>query len=69
VPAASLAFRVGRHGKPALDGSAARTGLGFNVSHSGELALCAVTHARAVGVDVEAIRRGDALALRGAGAR
>jgi len=56
VPAASLAFRVGPHGKPALDGPAARAGLEFNVSHSGDLALCAVTHARAVGVDVEAIR-------------
>jgi 4'-phosphopantetheinyl transferase len=56
VPAASLAFRVGPHGKPALDGPAARAGLDFNVSHSGDLALCAVTHERAVGVDVEAIR-------------
>lgn len=56
VPAASVAFRVGPHGKPALDGPAARAGLDFNVSHSGELALCAVTRARTVGVDVEAIR-------------
>lgn len=56
VPAASLTFRVGPHGKPALDGAAARAGLDFNVSHSGDLALCAVTRARAVGVDVEAVR-------------
>ena len=56
VPAASLTFRVGPHGKPALDGAAARAGLAFNVSHSGGLALCAVTRARAVGVDVEAVR-------------
>ena len=58
VPAASLAFCVGPHGKPALDGPAACARLDFNVSHSGDLALCAVTHARAVGVDVEAIRPG-----------
>jgi len=57
LPAASLAFRVGPHGKPALDGPAARAGLAFNVSHSGDLALCAVTRTHAVGVDVEAIRR------------
>jgi 4'-phosphopantetheinyl transferase len=56
VPAASLTFRVGQHGKPALDGPAGRTGLDFNVSHSGDLALCAVTRGRAVGVDVEAVR-------------
>lgn len=56
VPAAALAFRVGPHGKPALDGPAARAGLDFNVSHSGDLALCVVTRARAVGVDVEAVR-------------
>lgn len=48
-------FGLGPHGKPSLeipDG----TGLEFNVSHSGELALCAVSRGRAVGVDVEAIR-------------
>lgn len=56
IPAASLTFRVGPHGKPALDGPAACAGLEFNVSHSGDLALCAVTRVRAVGVDVEAIR-------------
>ena len=56
APAASLIFRVGPHGKPALDGPAARAALDFNVSHSGDLALCAVTRARAVGVDVEAVR-------------
>jgi 4'-phosphopantetheinyl transferase len=56
VAPASLAFRLGSHGKPALDGPAASAGLEFNISHSGDLALCAVTRARAVGVDVEAFR-------------
>ena len=55
-PATSLVFRAGPHGKPALDESCAAGGLDFNVSHSGNLALCAVGRERAVGVDVEAIR-------------
>ena len=54
--ASSLTFRIGPHGKPALDGPPAAERLEFNVSHSGNLALCAVARARAVGVDVEAIR-------------
>jgi len=55
VPPTCVRFRLGPHGKPSLeepDGA----GLEFNVSHSGELALCAVSRGRAVGVDVEAIR-------------
>jgi 4'-phosphopantetheinyl transferase len=56
VPPASLLFRLGPHGKPALDGPAAGGGVDFNVSHSGDLALCAVARTRAVGVDVEAVR-------------
>lgn len=54
--APSLTFRIGPHGKPALDGPPAADGLEFNLSHSGSLALCAVARGRAVGVDVEAIR-------------
>jgi 4'-phosphopantetheinyl transferase len=53
--AVSVRFRLGPHGKPSLEAPAG-TGLEFNVSHSGELALCAVSLRRAVGVDVEAIR-------------
>ena len=55
VPALSLRFQLGPHGKPSLEAPGG-TGLEFNVSHSGELALCAVSFGRAVGVDVEAIR-------------
>jgi len=55
VPPTFVRFRVGPHGKPSLEVPAG-TGLEFNVSHSSELAVCAVSPGRAVGVDVEAIR-------------
>jgi 4'-phosphopantetheinyl transferase len=53
--AESLVFAVGEHGKPHLaPGSAgARSGIEFNLSHSGDLALVAVTRDRPVGVDLE----------------
>lgn len=55
---ADLSFRHGRAGKPALR----REVLRFNLSHAGDLVLCAVTRARDVGVDVEPVRPGfDAL--------
>jgi 4'-phosphopantetheinyl transferase len=54
VPPAEVTFVYGAHGKPALDGRHAA--LGFNVSHSGELAVVAAGWNRAVGVDVEAWR-------------
>lgn len=44
-------FVTGPHGKPALDDTS--TALHFNLSHSGDLMLLAVTHAREIGVDVE----------------
>ena len=49
----ALRWRVGAYGKPELVG---RPGLETNLSHSGELALLAVTSGRAVGVDVEEVR-------------
>jgi len=50
---AELAFCFGPQGKPALvEGG----GLEFNMSHSGDLILCAVSRGRAVGVDVEQVR-------------
>ena len=48
-----LRFVFGDQGKPALGGSAARSGIEFNVSHSADLALLAVAHRRRVGVDIE----------------
>lgn len=51
--AGELRFERGRHGKPRLEAPADE--LGFNLSHSGSLALVAVAR-REVGVDVERIR-------------
>lgn len=53
VPGASLEFSYGPQGKPMLAGAFEGHGIRFNVSHSGELALYAVTVGREVGVDVE----------------
>lgn len=49
-----LTFVEGQHGKPELTGVA--SSLRFNLSHSDDLMLLAVTHTRAVGVDLEMIR-------------
>ena len=49
-----VAFEVGPHGKPRL--AAENPDLRFNLSHSGGIALCAVTNGVEVGVDVEALR-------------
>jgi 4'-phosphopantetheinyl transferase len=65
----ALCFVLGPHGKPALSSEGptrpAPTGdLRFNLSHSGGLALVAVTVGREVGVDVEVPRgRVDELAI------
>jgi 4'-phosphopantetheinyl transferase len=48
----ALEFAYNPHGKPHLPGAP----LQFNLSHSGELALIAITTASAIGVDVELIR-------------
>jgi 4'-phosphopantetheinyl transferase len=49
----SIAFSYGPRGKPAL---ARPAGLDFNLAHSHELGLCAVTSGQPVGVDVEWLR-------------
>ena len=51
VDPTSLTFGRGRHGKPFLDGEHA--GIEFNVSHSKEMFVYAVTRERIVGIDVE----------------
>jgi 4'-phosphopantetheinyl transferase len=54
VPPERLVFAYGERGKPALAGGSPWH---FNVSHSEDLALVAVTTAGPVGVDVESIDR------------
>lgn len=53
---AALELAAGEHGKPRLAAEPER--LAFNLSHSGALALVAVTVGREVGVDVERIDPG-----------
>ena len=51
----ALRFAYGEKGKPALS-APATSALRFNVSHSHALALCAVTRAGEVGIDIEHVR-------------
>ena len=63
----SLAFSYGPHGKPALSGEYASSGLWFNLSHSAGLAVYAIARERNLGIDVEHIRpesAGDGIAER-----
>lgn len=50
----SIAIETGASGKPHL--AEAGHGLGFNVSHSGDLALICIAEVVEVGVDLEAVR-------------
>lgn len=54
---AALQFSYGRYGKPALAEGFAANAVSFNLSHSGEFMLMAVTRGREVGVDTELINQ------------
>jgi 4'-phosphopantetheinyl transferase len=63
-PPREIAFTTGPHGKPALAGDSP---FRFNLSHSEDLALLAVTRRTDVGIDLEAIdprRAADDIAAR-----
>jgi 4'-phosphopantetheinyl transferase len=62
VPAGGLEFESGRHGKPRLAPTLAGDKLEFNLSHSHEVALIAVTREKEIGVDVERVREDFAFA-------
>ena len=55
----SIRFSYGEQGKPELAPAMGATPMQFNVAHSRELALIAVTAGAAVGVDIERIRQLD----------
>jgi 4'-phosphopantetheinyl transferase len=57
VQPSALGFRYSAYGKPELADDADEDGLRFNVSHSHEMALFAVTRGREVGVDIEYLGR------------
>jgi 4'-phosphopantetheinyl transferase len=56
LPPDQLAFVYGAQGKPSLAAPHNSSGIYFNLSHSGDIALLAVTRNRELGVDVEQIR-------------
>lgn len=62
VPASRIRWERGPHGKPELAG-AWRRRIRVNLSHSGDLAAVALTHWRAVGVDVQKLREVDTSGL------
>lgn len=49
----NLQFSYGAHGKPSLVNA---PHLNFNLSHSGQLAVCAVSYHGAIGVDIEYLK-------------
>lgn len=57
----AIRFVKGKRGKLHLDASFRRTGIEFNLSHSGDVALVALSRERRLGVDVEQTRPSVAL--------
>jgi 4'-phosphopantetheinyl transferase len=56
IEPARLSFDLGPHGKPMIAQTLAPSDIEFNLSHSNEMALLAVTRGREVGVDIEHAR-------------
>jgi len=62
VAPSDLEFEIGRRGKPRLAPAFIKDSLEFNLSHSSEVALIAVTREREIGVDIEHIKENFAFA-------
>src|SRR5262245_19992917 len=56
LPPGQLRFTYNEYGKPAVSDDQNDRALNFNLSHSAELILYAVTRGRGVGIDIEYIR-------------
>jgi 4'-phosphopantetheinyl transferase len=56
IDPAQLSFELGGNGKPKLSPVLASAGVDFNLSHSNEMALLAVTHGQELGVDIEYVK-------------
>ena len=56
IDPARLYFDLGSTGKPKLPPALVPAGVEFNLSHSNEMALLAVTHGQEVGVDIEYVK-------------
>jgi 4'-phosphopantetheinyl transferase len=58
TPPNTIELSYGTHGKPRLAETHQAT-LKFNLSHSGDYALCALTKKHSIGIDIEKIRNDD----------
>jgi 4'-phosphopantetheinyl transferase len=56
LPPAQLRFSYNAWGKPALTNDSGADALRFNLSHSHQLMICAVTCGRDIGIDLEHLR-------------
>jgi 4'-phosphopantetheinyl transferase len=56
IPPQALRFRVNQYGKPALERTMPHSPLIFNLSHSDDLAVVAVSGVAELGVDIEHLR-------------
>ncbi|MGB8806923.1 MAG: 4'-phosphopantetheinyl transferase superfamily protein [Candidatus Rickettsiella isopodorum] len=56
IPPKDVAFYYGEYGKPYLSKAGQDHPLQFNLSHAGDMVVCAVTQGQLVGIDIEYIQ-------------